>query len=139
MLYFMSGMLLYLFGRKYNYMFLTLGIILSLYTILLFFDQINFARITIYFLIPLLVFLIAFKVPQISVLSKYGDISYGMYIYAYPIQQLILHYNPKITIELFVILSIVFTIPFAMFSWHFVEKKSLKFKSVLSKRNLVHE
>jgi peptidoglycan/LPS O-acetylase OafA/YrhL len=139
MIYFMSGMILYLFGMKYNCMFLTLGIILSLYTILLFFDQINFARITIYFLIPLIVFVIAFKVPQISELSKYGDISYGMYIYAYPIQQLILHYNHKITIELFVVLSILFTIPFAMLSWHFIEKKSLKFKTVLSKRNLVNE
>jgi peptidoglycan/LPS O-acetylase OafA/YrhL len=139
MIYFMSGMILYLFGRKYNYLFLTLGIILSLYTILLIFNEINFARITIYFLIPLIVFVIAFKVPQITAFSKYGDISYGMYIYAFPIQQLIQHYNPKITITIFIVLSILLTIPFAIFSWHFIEKKSLKFKSVLSKRNLVNE
>ncbi len=139
MIYFMSGMILYLFGRKYKYMFLTLGIILSLYIILLFINEINFARITIYFLLTLIVFVIAFKVPQITGISKYGDISYGMYIYAFPIQQLILHYNPKISITIFIVLSILLTIPFAIFSWHLIEKKSLKFKSVLSKINLVHE
>lgn len=58
-----------------------------------------------------------------------GDYSYGIYIYAFPIQQLLIYIvggkmNPLIN---FCISSIlVFFV--SIFSWHFIEKKCLSFK-----------
>lgn len=59
----------------------------------------------------------------------HGDYSYGIYIYAFPIQQLIIYIlggkmNPIINFCVSVILVFVVSI----LSWHFVEKKCLSFK-----------
>ena len=66
--------------------------------------------------------------PRLSLLDK-GDYSYGIYLYAFPIQQVIstsgLHggnYYAHIA------LSLAFTSIFAVFSWHVIEKPSLKLK-----------
>jgi peptidoglycan/LPS O-acetylase OafA/YrhL len=58
-----------------------------------------------------------------------GDYSYGMYIFAYPIQQsLVVGCNVHSPV-LLTCLTIVFTLPLAFLSWHFVEKKALEFKT----------
>lgn len=58
-----------------------------------------------------------------------GDFSYGMYIYAFPIQQyLILLLGDTIhPVNLFIIATLI-TAPFAYLSWNLVEKKALSFK-----------
>ena len=58
-----------------------------------------------------------------------GDYSYGIYIYAFPIQQLIIYIlggkmNPIINFGVSLILVFLVSI----LSWHFVEKKCLSFK-----------
>lgn len=61
--------------------------------------------------------------------NRFGDYSYGVYIYAFPIQQIIVSRIPGITgIELF------FTaFPCVLFcsvlSWHYIEKKCLRLKN----------
>jgi len=71
---------------------------------------------------------------QFKPFYKMGDLSYGLYIYALPIQQLIIQKNHiLIPYQLFLI-----TYPIALclaeLSWYFIEKPSLKLKSFASIR-----
>lgn len=65
---------------------------------------------------------------------KLGDISYGMYIYGFLVQQLLLHYFNLSTYLLMVISLIITFIP-AYLSWHLIESKALQYKSVFKSRN----
>lgn len=63
--------------------------------------------------------------------TKYGDFSYGIYIYAFPIQQTYIYLlNGSITPYMNFILSFVTTLFFAALSWHLIEKPFLKLKSI---------
>jgi peptidoglycan/LPS O-acetylase OafA/YrhL len=58
--------------------------------------------------------------------NSLGDYSYGMYIYAYPIQQtLVQNFQGISPLELFVS-SFALTLPVAIVSWHLVEHKALQ-------------
>lgn len=61
-----------------------------------------------------------------------NDISYGMYIYAFPIQQLLVMTVPSQTLPVwaFVLLSVALTVPFAWASWLLVEKPAMKLKGL---------
>jgi len=66
------------------------------------------------------------------------DLSYGVYIYAFPIQQLLVigglaRLNPMV----FAIIAAVATLPVAALSWFLVEKPALSFKSRLKRRSIV--
>jgi peptidoglycan/LPS O-acetylase OafA/YrhL len=61
--------------------------------------------------------------------ARYGDFSYGLYLYAFPVQQLIVHLFPEPgPYWLFVLYSFAGTMPFAVLSWHLVEKPALRLK-----------
>jgi len=82
------------------------------------------------------IFAIAFSFKGLNSFAKYGDISFGIYIYHCPIINLFVYlgfydkYNPYLVSIIF--LLILFT--FSFLSWHFLEKRFLsKVKSV---RNL---
>lgn len=58
--------------------------------------------------------------------ARYGDFSYGTYLYAFPIQQLVVHFvghpmNPWMLAAI----AIPLTLIAAMLSWHLVEKRFL--------------
>jgi peptidoglycan/LPS O-acetylase OafA/YrhL len=62
--------------------------------------------------------------------SRLGDLSYGVYIFAFPVQQLGVHWarqqNWSFAASLF--LSATVTLSLAYASWHLVEKWALRFK-----------
>jgi peptidoglycan/LPS O-acetylase OafA/YrhL len=65
------------------------------------------------------------------------DFSYGVYIYAFPIQQLLVIWglgsmNPVV----FAIIAAIATLPLAALSWFLVEKPSLSLKSRLKRRSV---
>jgi peptidoglycan/LPS O-acetylase OafA/YrhL len=66
---------------------------------------------------------------QISSFYKAGDFSYGLYIYAFPIQQLIALMLPTVM----PLTNFIYTIPLALAlavpSWYFVEKPLLALKN----------
>jgi len=65
---------------------------------------------------------------QIPSIDRWGDISYGLYIYAFPVQQTIAYLIPGIhPIAMFLLASAV-TMPLAILSWKFIEKPALKLK-----------
>ncbi len=83
-----------------------------------------------FFSLPYIVIYVAFiRIPLINNFSKYGDFSYGMYIYAYPIQQTILHfYSKSVNIWSFFLSAYLISFLFAFLSWRYVEKPFLKLK-----------
>ncbi len=61
--------------------------------------------------------------------NRLGDYSYGIYIYAFPIQQISSALHPGITVLEMLLLVTPATLFFAVLSWHLIEKPSLKFKN----------
>jgi peptidoglycan/LPS O-acetylase OafA/YrhL len=57
--------------------------------------------------------------------NRLGDYSYGMYIYAFPVQQAISALYKGCTPVNMMALSLPATLALAIFSWHFVEKRAL--------------
>jgi peptidoglycan/LPS O-acetylase OafA/YrhL len=67
--------------------------------------------------------------PRLPSLEKYGDYSYGLYLYGFPIQQLVAYLQPELGPLRSLLLSFPLTLVLAIPSWHFVEKPMLRFKS----------
>lgn len=90
-----------------------------------------------FFCLPYLVFWFVFE-PRIRIrVAQFGDFSYGLYIYSWTVQQTIIHFlTPSISWWLMCLLSFAFTIPLAMFSWFVIEKRALKIKDRLFKREV---
>jgi peptidoglycan/LPS O-acetylase OafA/YrhL len=78
------------------------------------------------------IFFISF-IPQLNAINtnRFGDLSYGIYIYAFPIQQISVHFFKSISpLEMFAY-SFPVVVLLAMFSWNVVEKPSLRLKGRL--------
>jgi peptidoglycan/LPS O-acetylase OafA/YrhL len=64
--------------------------------------------------------------------NRLGDYSYGLYLYAYPIQQALVHAQPGIGSWALFAEASVLTLAAAMCSWHGIEKPALALKSRFS-------
>lgn len=67
--------------------------------------------------------------PRLPSLEKYGDYSYGLYLYGFPMQQYVAYLQPELGPWGSLLLSYPLTMALAIPSWHFVEKPMLRFKS----------
>ena len=56
------------------------------------------------------------------------DYSYGIYIYAFPIQQTLAYIQPDLPLPMYLFLASFSTILLAAVSWNFIEKQALKLK-----------
>jgi len=78
-----------------------------------------------------LIFYLVYATKYINTDKKLGDISYGIYIYAFPIQQCVATLFPDfVPIENTIVSSIIVFF-LAYFSWHFLEKPMLSLKKKL--------
>ena len=64
-------------------------------------------------------------------LKRIGDMSYGTYIYAFPIQQMLIALMPGITPIGLLVLTVVAVLPVAFASWRIIEKNALSLKKYL--------
>ncbi|TFD65363.1 acyltransferase family protein [Cryobacterium ruanii] len=62
------------------------------------------------------------------------DLSYGVYLWGYPIQQLVLQVNPDLPVVYSVALTILFTLAVATLSWHHLEAPALGLKRLVRPR-----
>ncbi len=67
--------------------------------------------------------------PRLPSLEKYGDYSYGLYLYGFPVQQVVAFLRPEWAPLQLLLLSLPLTLVLAIASWHLVEKPMLRFKS----------
>lgn len=61
-------------------------------------------------------------------LEKYGDPSYGIYLWGWPVQQLTIEIWPEITPWKNCIISLFFAIAMGYLSWHIIERPALSLK-----------
>jgi peptidoglycan/LPS O-acetylase OafA/YrhL len=62
-----------------------------------------------------------------------GDYSYGLYVYGYPVQQLLAHWNAHhLGLGIFLFLSLLTAGAFAWLSWHLIEEPALRLRHAFS-------
>jgi len=84
--------------------------------------------------VPVMVFALN-PVRGVAQAGRFGDFSYGLYIWAFPIQQVLVgRLGTAIDPALFSLVSLAATLPFAAASWWFVEKRALAWKNITSRR-----
>jgi peptidoglycan/LPS O-acetylase OafA/YrhL len=66
--------------------------------------------------------------PVLRRAGRFGDLSYGIYLYAFPVQQSVVLFLPELNQATSVCLVSVICIALAFTSWHLVEKQALKLK-----------
>lgn len=81
--------------------------------------------------LPYIIFYLAY-IPEgiIRSFNRLGDYSYGMYIYAFPVQQSISALFPKVSVYSMIALSLLVTLTLAVLSWHLIEVRALKLKKL---------
>jgi peptidoglycan/LPS O-acetylase OafA/YrhL len=58
--------------------------------------------------------------------DRLGDYSYGLYLYAFPVQQLLVWIHPQISFAEMLIGATIVSLAFAVVSWHLLENPILK-------------
>ena len=124
-LFFVAGSLL----RAYPYLRTHLPTLLFLvmgYALI----HVHQTKLGLAFVVPPLTIAIGLRSwPGLRDISKIGDLSYGIYIYAWPVQQIGVALMGRRTSYLELLsISVPVTLALATASWHFVEKKALRFK-----------
>ncbi len=66
-----------------------------------------------------------------ALLTKLGDMSYGVYIYAFPVQQSLIQVFPEWRLGAHLLAATALTFMLAWVSWHGVEKIALRFKPAI--------
>ncbi|ESU20799.1 hypothetical protein FCR2A7T_11130 [Flavobacterium cauense R2A-7] len=129
-LFFLGGVILSVFEYEKNKNSTLINTISLLIVIISIVTEKYFSVIQFIF-IPLLIIGLGIKSTKYinSVSSSVGDLSYGIYIYGFPVQQTLMYFFKLDYINLMLYASII-SVVFAYFSWHLVEKKALKFKKI---------
>jgi len=66
--------------------------------------------------------------PMLQRFTPRGDYSYGIYIYAFPLQQSVVYLWPGLGIGQYLVVCSLATLVFAIASWHLVEQRALALK-----------
>jgi len=86
------------------------------------------------FLLYAMVYLGTLRIP-VPPPFRFGDYSYGIYLYGFPIQQTLVLLFPGLRVwYLLFLVSFPITILVAMLSWHCIEKPALKLRSRIPAR-----
>lgn len=125
--YFFAGAAMYLFKRHISlrndvFIFLLALVAASFHT--------PYGALVLQVALPYLVIHFAYmKIGKLHQFGRFGDFSYGIYVFAFPVQQSVMFlYGPGIGISAFAGLSFLVTLILAILSWHLVENPALKLK-----------
>jgi len=111
------------FLRKQMKFFLSFSVIIFLSNYFIPFPVIAFLYP---FAFAILIVFFAYYFKQLACFSKYGDFSYGMYLFHYPVIQLIIHFGWfKENKIVFFLMSFMMTLFLSVLSWHLLEKRFL--------------
>ena len=136
---FLIGMLFYLYKDQIKFnSWIALGAFIGLLIVID--SDSSLFLIVLFICLPYLVlYLGQLPIKQLyNIGDKYGDYSYGLYIYAFPVQQTIAHFMPKINpIQMF-LLSLLTTFILAFISWWLIEKKALSLKKIDPKKYFLY-
>jgi len=123
--YFLSGAVFYLYAPE---ILIDLKVLLFALSVLILSLKYQYYPTIAPILLSYIVFCTAIYLP-FSSFDKYGDFSYGLYIYAFPVQQTLTFFGyNKYGFFAYFILSFVLTLLLSIGSWFFVEQPCLKLK-----------
>lgn len=88
--------------------------------------------------LPYMVIYIAYcKIPYINNFGKYGDFSYGMYLWAFPVSQTLIYFwQNKFNVFTYIVSVFLITLFISVLSFKFIEKPALKLKNKNFYKNL---
>lgn len=102
-----------------------IGLLVFILIVSIYFNFYIYIKHLIY---SLFIMLIGFMpLPFFSTFGKIGDMSYGIYIYSFPVQQTLM-YVFELELFCFLIWSVIISIILGYLSWHLVEKRALQYK-----------
>jgi peptidoglycan/LPS O-acetylase OafA/YrhL len=105
------------------------GFLLLVFLVILVALYFNFYDATKHILLTLFVVLFGLvALYPISKINVIGDLSYGIYIYSFPIQQTLMYYF-KLNTSALILFSVLIAMLFGYLSWHLIEKRMLVFKN----------
>jgi peptidoglycan/LPS O-acetylase OafA/YrhL len=129
-----AGMLIYFFHKEIP---VNIPIMISLFAVTVFGLFTDFAEEALAIAGSLFIVSLAYNSSQFfRNITKSGDISYGVYIYAFPIQQLVVYLlgEKHSTVMSNTMISVILTLLIAWLSWLFVERPFLNIGHSLSTR-----
>ncbi|BBO60091.1 acyltransferase [Mycoavidus sp. B2-EB] len=99
------------------------------------FVAIGYEYAALFLVLPMLViFFGSASTPFIRRAGRFGDISYGLYIYAFPVQQTVIMLTGNLlSIWVTLVISTIVTVGLAFLSWHLAERPALLLKRKLGK------
>ena len=127
-LIFLNASCCFLLDIKFSKISGSAVIILGIIGLLFLAFYMRFNESMLVLIIPFLVIITAHIKGLLNYVGKYGDFTYGIYIFSFPIQQILIAL--KLTddpLKLF-FLTLLIVLPLAIVSWHLVEKKMLLLK-----------
>lgn len=125
-IFFVIGVVYYFYKDMIKYDF-KIVIILALMWIISFKTAVF--ELTSFLCLPYIILYIAHAdLPLLNKAGKYGDFSYGLYIYAFPVQQTIAHFF-KVSVAGMFLLTLLTVIPISFLSLK-IELNALKLKKV---------
>lgn len=133
-LYFFAGVCLDLYRRTWEaqpaWLLAAAGAVSATFHLL------EMDHVALVFMIPALVVFIGTRsTPLVNRFGRYGDVSFGVYIYAFPVQQTVVWMTGKdFPFVAGLLVASVVTLACAFLSWHLVEHPALRLKSRLPGR-----
>ncbi len=123
--YFAGGMIFYLYRNQIPLSYKIAALLLVFNAAGYWFSRVVGSDIQT-IVLPYLVLTLAY-LPKgfIRQFNQMGDYSYGLYIFAFPIQQILINVGIRDT-ALHIVLSYFLTLMVAVLSWHFIESPALK-------------
>ena len=81
--------------------------------------------------LPYIIIYIAYcKIPYINNFGKYGDFSYGIYLWAFPVSQTLIYFGEdKFNVFTYIVSVFLITLFIAVLSFKFIEKPALQLKN----------
>ncbi len=126
--YFVLGTMLYCVKDKWlPHAWLAMGLAVVLACVLYWF---NWRYLALLMAIPICAIGFGMQsTPFFKRFGRFGDPSFGIYLYAYPVQQTLLHYTyPELNFYISMFIAAVITVTLAYVSWYWIEKPALRLK-----------
>ncbi len=127
--YFMVGGCLRLFPRWVPFRpIITLAVLIAAYLL----TKTGWAFSGVLLIVAITYLVVSFgsySTPVLCRFGRYGDMSYGVYLYGFPVAQCFsMVFGNTLSVESHIVLTIAVTLVLAQCSWHFIEAPALRFK-----------